>query len=474
MLIICKHLEHPIYDNIQHSIKEVYDIDTSYNENIIMNAVPIKYNDEYYIFANLAKLEISALSLTNSSYGIEYIVNEELRGNITINKVASVHEINSKVYSYDGDCFYDEHLNIMFIKFQDIRIEYIEITFNSFTFDNLYKLNEINIKFEWLNNLLEIKTIHSYKNKLIFHNEFIDLPHIPIISSESKSIDELCDSDLINYPCTGATVFSDTGNFIGIVSYSDKDAIITMPLILIKRTLKYLNHKSISKIDLITYPIQIKYDDDLIDYGLYYKKKLKKYEKIHCHNIIMSIDDYLISSDGNLIIKNLEIPLTSYLWLNTNHEKIKIKSISKNLSRNIRVCKEQDIDNSIIYYINLKEEKKDITFGYYGIKINKNYKKSFTVSELNYIKYKDKIMLELNEKIMQFLKPIIQTTDNLDYLYDYVIKKNKYNEKIFLILDNRLNIKLIYKINNIKIKYIGDVFKMFKTKKEVGFFIENF
>jgi hypothetical protein len=477
MLIICKHLEHSIYNNIQNNIKNIYDIDTSYNDDIIMNAIPIKYNDEYYIFANLAKLEISAISYHKKSYNVEIIINDKQRHIINIANVISVHQINSKIIPNDGDCFYDEHLNIMFIKFRNIHIEYIDITLDNFTLERLEKLNNINIIFKWLNNLCENKIINSSENKLIFQDDFIDLPKIPVLSSNSQTIDELIDCDLINYPCTGASVFSETSDFIGMVSYSDKETIITIPVILLKRTLEYLDNKPICKNDLIVYPIQINYLDDpeINDFGLYYKKKSKKYDIHQNYNIITLIDGYIISPIGDLIINNLEFSLSTYLWLMTINDKLKLKSIKKSILKDTKIFKKRiDCNLKFMYFINLKKYKEEMTFINYEIKINKSLNKSLSVSNLNFINYNNKIMIELNEKIMQLLKPVMQTTDILDYLYDYVIEKNKYNEKIILIIDDRLNIKIVNNINDKKIKSITDVFKIFKTIKKVEHFIENF
>jgi hypothetical protein len=94
-----------------------------------MNALPICYKGEYWILSNMADLQLSALEITKQKYEFKYIINEKINGSIFINNVCSLHNenlLNKKIK--DVDCFYDEHLNIMFIKCQDIRIEYLDIT----------------------------------------------------------------------------------------------------------------------------------------------------------------------------------------------------------------------------------------------------------------------------------------------------------------------------------------------------------
>ena len=240
MLIYCKHLNHQIYDYIRSSINNVYRIDTMHNEDIIMNAVPIKYKDNYWIVSNLANLEISSLDLTKEKYEIKYMVNEDINGSIFISKVYSLHELcfNSDIEGFD--CLYDEHLNIMFIKFQDERIEYFDI--NDYKFENFEEFEKHNIIFSWINNLLQKKTVCSSQNKILFENKFLNLPSIPYAVSDSAMIPELTDSSILNFPCTGASVLNETGKLLGIVAYAGKKQIVTIPLDLIKRSLSYADN----------------------------------------------------------------------------------------------------------------------------------------------------------------------------------------------------------------------------------------
>lgn len=470
MLIVCKYLKHCIYDDIQKNIKSIYGIDSSYYEDIIMNAIPIKNDDNYYIFANLAKLEISSLELNKQSYSIEYIIDKEFTGTIQINNVISVHDITTKKNPKDGDCFYDEHLNIMFIKFRDIHIEYIDITdYNINEFD---KINNINCSITWLNNFFENKIIYSRNNKIIFQDDFIKLPPVPFLLSETQLIDDLTENDMVNYPITGSKVFDDSGNFIGMVSSVDKEHILTIPLILLKRAIKYVNNCSMKTFKLDADPIKIYYNDiemnDKCINGLYCKNKEKKKYHFNKYCIIISIDGFTISSSGKIQFGKVEVPLITYFWLFKLNNISKIKSIDDRMIENSRICK---LDNDLSIYC---RNEGTLMYKQHEIKLKKQSSNSLSVSDLNYIKYKNKIMLEMNEKIMQILKPIMQTTDHLDYLYDYIISKKTYSDKIIVIIDNRLNIKIVNKINNTKLKNIDNVFKHFKTQKEMRNFIENF
>ena len=479
MLIVCKHLDHPIYASIHNNIKSVYNIDTSYGDDIIMSAVPIKYNEDYYIFANLAKLEISSIDLNKKSYEIECIINKDDVLTIPINNVISVHDIKSKVNPKNGDCYYDEHLNIMFIKFQDVRIEYIDITgYNFEGFDKFDKLNNTDVSFTWLNNLFEKKILLSSKtnNKIIFKDDFINLPQIPLLVSEtSKIFAESDEIKTIDYPPTGSIVLDETGNLIGMVCYSNKKNIVSIPLFVLKRALEYLNFNSITKINLELLPIKIYLRGDnsknTLKYGLFYgtSTKKKKDELIdNSYNIIVVIDDLLINSKGHLILETINIPLSAYLWLFKKNNKIKIKSINSKIIKNIKICIFED--NASIDC----REVEELIFNKHELKLNTSLNNCLSVSSLNFIKCGGKIMLELNEKIMQMLRPIIQMTDTLDHLYDHVINKKYSSDKVILIIDDRLNIQIVDKINHKPIKYINDVLKIFKTEKNVGIFIKNY
>jgi hypothetical protein len=463
MLLHCKHLRHKIYDEIRSNINKFYGIDMTYTDDIIMNAIPIKYNNNYWIMSTLVSLEISSLELDKQSYEVKYIISDEIKGNIPINKVCSLHEQEIGIDYTTIDCFYDEHLNIMFIKFRDIRIEYFDIT--DYQFDWFDKFENCNINLTWLNNLLQKKNIISIHNKIVFEDKFINLPSIPYIVSETKSINELIDKPMIEYPCTGATVLNELGQLIGIVSYVGKNNIVSIPVNLIKKSLDYLNFISIYNMNVNLTPIKINYKNELdvntVEYGLHLKKK-------DTDNIIMTIDNYPICSNGDLLIREYTIPLSTYLWLFKNENSIRIKGISLNTLKNIRINKEDED----LYYAELSHIE-NIKFNYYNVKLLSNTESALSISKLNYIEYNKKYLIEINEKMMQILKILFQTTDNYDKLYDY-INKNKYlNKRIVVAIDIRMNIKIIKRIKNIPIVNINNIIKLFPKEDMIKKYITD-
>jgi hypothetical protein len=465
MLLYCKHLKHKVYDDIRSNINNIYGIDMSHTDDVIMNAIPIKYNNNYWIVSPLADLEIGSLELTRQSWEIKYIINEEIKGNISINKVCSLHELESGKDYKMIDCFYDEHLDIMFIKFQDIRIEYFDISDCIFEwFDN----GNNSIKFIWLNNILKKKIITSIHNNIIFEDKFINLPSIPYIMSDTTLINELIDCPMLDYPCTGSAILNEDGQLIGIVNYINKNNIISIPITLIKKSLDYLKFSPIITWNVNFIPIQMNFknnsNDDIIQYGLYLKKNNKKRK----NNIIISIDNYPICSNGYLLIKKHTIPISTYLWLLKKVDIIKIKAIGSKMLNNICINKE----NNDIYYVDFSHIK-NIKFSYYSSKLFLNINNALLVSKLNYINYNKKYLIEINEKIMQILKILFQSTDNYDILYDY-INENKYsNNRIVIMIDTRINIKIIKKIKHIVINNIDTIINFFPEKNMLKQYIKT-
>jgi hypothetical protein len=168
-ITICKNI---LYDTIQEYVNNSTDKETKIKgKYYFTNGIPIKYGDNYYIVVPLGYLELSLINNINSdiNYDIEYMDTLH-KGNILIKKFHSVHNLNFDSESYsdsdsdsyihqlrlnglldDNICFYDEHIKIMFIKFQDVHIEYIEIPITEK--NNLVNIpnNKITISYTTLN-----------------------------------------------------------------------------------------------------------------------------------------------------------------------------------------------------------------------------------------------------------------------------------------------------------------------------------
>jgi hypothetical protein len=467
MLIKLKPINHHIYDKISYFIQLKYSNESICNEtveenDIMLNAIPIVLNNEYFILINYANLNISGLEFYDSSYKIEYLINEEIKGEIIIKNVYSLQEIYKRTISKEGDCFYDDHTNLLFIKFQDVRVEYIDIT--KFEFNNFDDIFDTNINFNWIDSRLNKKKLESKNNKIIFENKFINLPNIPLIVSNTSKINFSDDYEL---PITGSLVMNYLDDIVGIVSYSNEQNIVTIPILVIKRIFDYLNGKQISTFDFNLKLTKIILDDEIFYYGLYSKnyKKNKFLDHEKKVNIITKINNNKIDNRGNIILNKINFPISTYIWLFVVKDKVNIYSINAIKGR---LTKEENI-----YLLNLIEANKP-KYNNYEIKLKSALNNTLCVSKLNFIKSKNKIILELNEKIMQILKNIIQTTNDYDYLYDYIIK-NKYSKhKIVVSINERLEIKIIQKINNKNIKNIKSITNIFDDEKSLKNFLDNY
>lgn len=508
MLIFCKHLDHEIYSKIDKITKFV--LGDSYIEtDIVMGAIPIKYKSDYWLVANLAGLEISAVEFNKQSYEIKYASDLDTNGSLNIRSICEIHEIDDTTNIEYTDCFYDEHLKIMFIRFQNIPKEYVDLetkTFISITSTELLKkipivknkipdvinstnLNEFsdddsvcsadtidtittqihdikiidnhedfensqnlpdckiykqldkenilfsiysiekiksNISIAWINKRLSKECILVPSGNVVFDDKFINFPPIPYINLNVES----------HLPICGSIILHDN-NFIGMGSFLNDGILSCIPSDLIIKSFMKIYEKTLYNFysfdfDLIQTQINLKnaIGQNFICEGLSYKKNPKS-KNI---NIILELDEYKIEC-GNLLIDNYKIPVLSYLWLCKTIPNIKIKSISSNLLKDVKYT---ECESTI--YIDLTNIS-NIKFGHYNIKLTENYK-GMTLMKLNFIKYKEKTIVEVNEKIMQILKNAIQTTDKFDELYDSVYK-NKFSLRTMICLDTRFNIKLV-------------------------------
>jgi hypothetical protein len=204
---------------------------------------------------------------------------------------------------------------------------------------------------------------------------------------------------------------------------------------------------------------------DIISSGLYYtKKNISNKYSTQIYNVILSIDNYAITQNGSLLIDDYHVPLTTYLWLikkpTINNIFIKIKGIPSKFI-NIKNIKTNE-DNVGIYCEEIKK------FCYYKIKL---YNNTFPISNISYIQYKNKILIELNEQIMQLLQFLIQTTNNFDELYNYVNENKLIDKRILIMIDNKMRIKIIKKL---KINNLYDFVSFLKNKKKLKKFLNDF
>jgi hypothetical protein len=192
-------------------------------------------------------------------------------------------------------------------------------------------------------------------------------------------------------------------------------------------------------------------------------------------NILCSIDNYKISLDGLLIISDLKyIPFKSYIWLfKSIYNNILNLSIIPNYMYNINLI---ELNNGKLT-ITDSYVKKKISIIENTLYLDTNYDKisSFGSSEIKYIKYKNKLICELNEKILFIFKKFII---DKPYLYEKVFSKifsNRYNYNNSKTI---IGISLDYEFLKLTLisshKSFESIIEKYKTNKELKRFLINY
>ena len=205
-------------------------------------------------------------------------------------------------------------------------------------------------------------------------------------------------------------------------------------------------------------------------------------------NIICSVDNYKINSNGCIIInfdtddKNKKrkfktIPFKSYIWLfkNSTNNRLVLNNI---LPNNYRGDFTKFISRNEKLLINDSHVKKQINLCESNIKLKSEYDiiSSFGFNQLKYISYNNINLIEINERILEIMREYI-TTKQLKY--SFIIEKifnNKYSyahKKILLIFNFERKEPKIKIVSN-EIKNFEDLLNKYKTKKELkGFLIQQ-
>jgi len=398
-----------IFDNLfpQNSIYTIYDyLDNKINNPCdeilsikIYNFTPIIYNGVKFLITTLLGLEHLFLDKNNKII-IKYFLDENTFGDIVLNKhlnLLKIKKFNSDILS-EFDSFYDEHTQLLFIKFKDICIEYFDIS--SYNLTRLMNTSFIKEK-------IIISNIDYYLNKLtinseiatnyIYKQKYFTLPSLPYLYTITDSTMPLIGSPVINY----------NNELIGIVNLINiGNKIMITPIISIIRSLKYLesNNLLITNFDYTIETLNISNlkDESNLKNVLKIKNLISKNFRINDQDLfITSINDYLIADDGTIIYNNNNIPLCTYIWLNM-FNKININYLKyKN--------KELITKTKMIY---LKKWEKI---------------SNILISKLIYFNTSKTFIFELNEKILSIIT-------------DYLVKNN-YKNILQKIYDSRFSIK---------------------------------
>lgn len=215
-----------------------------------------------------------------------------------------------------------------------------------------------------------------------------------------------------------------------------------------------------------------------------------KYSNFKMGNIICSIDNYKINSQGNIIIdenqsmserekKYKSIPFKSYIWLfkNSRNNNIILKNI---LSKNYRGELINRQDENGISFIDDSSIKKQVNVIETIIQIKTNYNSvsSFGLNKLKYITYNYNSssiqVVELNEKMIEIIKNFLLSNSRIYIdIINHITNNNyaKYNNKILLVFNfNKRRLPTIKVLSN-NIANYEDILNKYKTNKELKDFL---
>jgi hypothetical protein len=378
-----------IYDNLKKKINNIKDVKPSHIK--VYNFTPIMYNQIKFLVTSFLDLEHLFLDKNNKII-VKYFIDDKTFGEITLKKHLDL--LNIKKFNIDllaeYDSFYDEHTQLLFIKFQDICIEYFDITNFNLTRLMNTSFSDQKIIISFLDNHINKFDI---KSELTTNYTFIEknftLPSLPYLFTKT---------DLIS-PYKGSAVINYNNELIGIVNNTSPENIIHItPLLSIIRSLKYLEGKILSLINFNFVVEKIENKNVIKITNLITENHDNKNPKIY----ITSIDEHLIADDGNIIYNDNNIPLNTYIWLNM-YNKINIsylKYVNDELVNKIKK-------------IHLKKWDKI---------------SNISLSKLNYYNTKNIFIFELNEKLLSII---------INYLAEHTVYRNVLNK----IYDNRFSIK---------------------------------
>ncbi len=427
MLISFTYRKHPLYNS---SYKE---------KNLIYSCIPIKYRRCSYILTLFDNLEGVLL---DEEVVVSIYVNKKRKIIKTINNIKDLHknEIDS------SDSFYDSHTSLLFINFQDISIEYVELDSYIILSLLMQEYKNENVQISYYNNHLDTITntgtiIDNYNYDMLDAG-FI-LPPIPHLQCLLQPLHEN------QKPYGGSPVFNINNQLCGIIRHSPYcDTYTIIPTILIIKSLEL--NKNIYMFNESTIFTNIAYEHGgEKENGIYVVKNSNTTKKLKKGYVITSINGCsLITNDMLLISKNkqLVMPINTYIWL------LSLEQITIN---KVKTCNMDDVLQNyaeegggcggdcinITTHQNIVSNKKYVN----KIKLYNVNKSSFKAYESSFTKYKGGYVLDTNEHIIKLLK---SNSDNrcdskdinniLLYLWN-----NRFNDKV--------NKKLYFKKNKVHI-----------------------
>lgn len=433
MLISFIYKKHPLYNS---SFKE---------KNIIYSCVPIKYKRCSYLLTLFDNLEGILL---DSEITVCIYINKKRRIIKTIDNIKDLYKSNID----SCDSFYDTHTSLLFINFQDISIEYIEL--DSYTISTLltqqYECE--NVQISYLNNHLDTITrtgtiIDNYEYDSLDHGFILPpVPHLQCLlhiedndnklqNKEKRTKYGHCDA-LVSSPITGGSPVYNDGRLCGIIRHASDDASIykIIPTILIIKSLELNKNvymfKESTIFSKINYSPNIKIHEET---GLYVVENSDITKKLKKGYVITSINGHVITTNDTIMMEEqIIIPINTYIWL-LSLEYITISKIKTcNMESILQNYAESEGDSITIHQ---NDNKRYVN----KVKLYNAYESLYKAYEPLFTKFKSGYILEANEHIIKLLKLNNKgESDILLYLWN-----NRFN--------NQANKKLYFKRNQVQL-----------------------
>jgi hypothetical protein len=463
-----------LYEDIQNKI---YNSESEVKSQILIhNLTPIKYKNMKLLVTSFNGLEHLFLE-KGKKIIIKYFIDKDNHGDIILQKYLNLLDI--KKLSEDNflqyDSFYDEHTNLLFIKFQDICIKYFDL--DNINIDRLIydKLLDENIYIKFIDHTINSKVINDkISSNYIFSNKFLSLPPIPYLTIDTNND---------KFPFKGSLIVDENNNLIGIVNNLINHKIIIIPLLNIIRSLKYLECKVIKSLFFDYKVIRVKsskLETSRIRNDFYAlmvtnfigDKKGRHGKIFQKNNLIYSINDNNFDNEGNIVLEGVNIPIYTYLWLKMI-KNVNINFISNSLLNNINF-EEENIILEDSNFVNICYKTRELCLKKLD-KIN-----NIKTSRLNYLNTNDIYIFELNEKILSIIKNYMIENKELDPILDKIynyryseksknillylrIKKNKHVIDIIEEYNSIQSLeKKLSKLSNFEINFSGNKLRLLK------------
>lgn len=434
-----------------------------FNNVIERNAIPIKFNSEFWFLTSLHNFEdylqenLFFKVLTNIS-------NKKI--SLEISNIISFQDLNYNP-DFKYDCIYDIYLKIVIFKYNKKLNNYYEIN-NPIGFNCDYN----NIIFKWTtsyNPIQELKNLDlvSKEYNYLWINEFISYPPIPyiiykkenalniipyigsVLEFEQEQKQEQKQNNNLNRIITEKKM-------VGMVGMVDDENIYCIPLLSIYKFFSQISNNNFTLFNVDFAFIKI-YNKNT--YGIFFNNNHYNNYQNHSNNelirvpfiakgtIILKIDEHEINSNGNIIYQLggfNEFPLKSYIWF--------IKELEPSGFYNLNITELSNrytkIKNSILNtisdnFIEIKISGDMIKSSNHQINIKNNSISGIMKPTLKLIKYKNILLFGLNEIILSSCFKSILYLEKYKKILNQ-IDKNKYLDILIGIeLINRTNEKTI-------------------------------